>query len=127
MPIRSIPPEEDIDNDSLSPVMFEEFTMPFTLIGISIFESNIELMTMPLLAANNSLTKISVFFPDKDTFELSNSNSIFVLEFVASDLVWLISGALLIINSSLEPSSRRMVSSSPKMSYLISEKNGGPE
>ena len=67
--------------------MFEEFTIPFTLIGISIFESNIELMTMPLLAANNSLTKISVFFPDKDTFELSNSNSIFVLEFVASDLV----------------------------------------
>ena len=107
--------------------MSDEFTTPFTLIGISMFESNIELITSPLFAANNSFTINSVFFPAKETFELSNSNSTFVFELVASDLVWLISGASLIINSNSDPSSNRTFSSSPKMSYLISEKNGGPE
>ena len=79
--------EFDIEIELLSPVISEEFTIPFTLMGISMFESNIELITSPLFAANNSFTINSVFFPAKEMFELSNSNSTFVFELVASDLV----------------------------------------
>ena len=116
-----------MDNEFEPPVKSDEFEIPFSLMGISIFESSIELIKRPLLAANNSFTISSVFFPDKDIFELSNSNSTLVFELVASYLVWLMSGALFIISSSSDPNSTRTFSSSPKMSYLISEKNGGPE
>ena len=37
------------------------------------FETNIELITSPLFAANNSFTINSVFFPAKEIFELLNN------------------------------------------------------
>ena len=54
-----------------------------------------------------------VFFPESETFELSNSNSMLVEEFDASDFVWLTSGELLIINSSSSPSFFNKNGSSP--------------
>ena len=87
LPTVSIPFDVAKDSKLESPVMFELFTVPFTLIGISIFESSIELITNPLFDAKSSLANFSVLLPDSEMLELSNSNSIFVLEFVASDLV----------------------------------------
>ena len=67
--------------------MFFDSLIPFTLIGISLLESSIELTIIPLFSANNSFTNDSVFFPAREILELSNSNSIFVFEYAASDFV----------------------------------------
>ena len=89
--------------------------MPFNLMGISLLESSIAPTITPLLAAYNSLTKFLGFIPDKEIFELLSSSSILVIMFEVSDLVRLISGALLIISSNFSPSRFRINGSSPKM------------
>ena len=89
--------------------------MPFSLIGISLFESSIVPTITPLLAAYNSLTKFFGFMPDKEIFELFSSSSILVLMFEVSDFVRLISGASLIISSNFSPSCFRTNGSSPKI------------
>ena len=114
-PIKSIASFDGIDRKLVSPIISFETLMPLTLIGISLLESSIELTIIPLFSANNSFTNNSVFFPEREILELSNSNSIFVFEYPASDLVWLTSGALLIINSSWEPSSLKISTSSPRI------------
>ena len=58
----------------------EDSLIPLTLIGISLFESSIELTTIPLFSAYSSLTSSSVFLPDSEILELLNSNSILVFE-----------------------------------------------
>ena len=87
LPMKSIPFCDGMESELVSPIISIESFIPLTLIGISLFESSIELTMTPLFCANNSLTNNSVFFPASEMLELSNSNSIFVFEYPASDLV----------------------------------------
>ena len=85
--MNSIPTSVGIDIMLDEPVISLEFVIPLTLIGISLFESSIVPTITPLLAAYSCSARMPVFFPESETFELSNSNSMLVEEFDASDFV----------------------------------------
>ena len=118
---------EGIVKKPVLPVKFSEFTMPESLIGISLFESSIVPIRIPLLAASISPIRSFVSRPDNEILELSSSNSILVIESEVAELVRNISGALLTINSSSSPSIFKTSGSSPRITKLTSEKTGGPE
>ena len=69
------------------PVRFFESAVPFSLIGISLFESNIVPTRTPLFSASISPIRRFASRPDKEILELLSSNSMFVFKLDVADLV----------------------------------------